>query len=514
MDPFVARSGSRIAVTIVLLGALAAAVLAACNGGGGGASTGGDGGVVSANQSDGGTAGSGSPDAGTPPAIPDAGTDAGTAGFTPGGPGPWPLDNRTYGAAEGLTEPAVAASTDEAQNLWVASRQAVYLMKPGDAKFTRFTSADGLHLFDNPLFYDEDYCGGEQHVRGSASPEGISTLVGGAADEVFVGYFGNPPVKGDCSDASVDRHSGQIDRLRLNSDGTLGVTRLQMVSTGMGMAFWHNRTVYRLAYDHVVHPHTLYAGTEHGVDMFFPDKWRAPNPGEWTGFSIQEWMSDHLHVQVCFHDDPVCLAGGEGNSRMGDWRGLAIAADGDLWHAGRWSAGKIRWVADLKQWNMRSGAQAYAVAYGNGSDPVFPVSQLGDVVSLSAVAVAKDGSPWFASSFFYGPVPSVPSPGSGRGLAHDTGNARFTYVSPFAAGMSQQDVQDMVALPDGRLALAGASTGLVFWDPASGAKTALRAGQGIPDDGVRQLELDTMVDPPALRVATNGGVAVLRQLPK
>ena len=151
---------------------------------------------------------------------------------------------------------------------------------------------------------------------------------------------------------------------------------------------------------------------------------------------------------------------------------------------------------------------------GNGSDPVFPVGQLGDVVSLSAVALAKDGSPWFASSFFYGAVPSVPSPGSGRGLAHDTGNARFTYLSPSAAGLSEQDVQDMIGLPDGRLVLAGAHTGLVFWDPASGAKTALRAGQGIPDDGVWQLELDTMVDPPALHVATNGGVAVLRQFPK
>ena len=135
-------------------------------------------------------------------------------------------------------------------------------------------------------------------------------------------------------------------------------------------------------------------------------------------------------------------------------------------------------------------------------------------MSLSAVALAKDGTPWFASSFFYGPVPSVPSPGSGRGLAHDTGNAKFTYVSPFVAGMSEQDVQDMVGLTDGRLVLAGAHTGLVFWDPVSGAKTALRAGQGIPDDGVWQLELDTMVEPPALRVATNGGVAVLRQLPK
>ena len=348
MDPFVASSGRRIAVTLALLGALAAAVLAACSSGGGGGSGGGDGGGVTASQTDGGTAGSPAPDAGAPAgggtdAGTPAGTDGGTSSFTPGGPGPWPLENRTYGAAEGLTEPAVAVSTDEAQNLWVASRQAVYLLKPGDAKFTRFTSADGLHLIDNPQYYDEDSCSGQKHVPGSASPDGISTLVGGAANEVFVGYFGYAPVNGDCTDGSVERHSGQIDRLRLKPDGTLEVTRFQMVSTGMGMMFWHNRTVYRLAYDHVIHPHTLYAGTEHGVDMFLPDKWRAPNPGEWTGFSIQEWMSDHLHVQVCFHDDLVCLQGGEGNARMGDWRGLAIAPDGDLWHAGRWSGGKIRW---------------------------------------------------------------------------------------------------------------------------------------------------------------------------
>ena len=87
-------------------------------------------------------------------------------------------------------------------------------------------------------------------------------------------------------------------------------------------------------------------------------------------------------------------------------------------------------------------------------------------------------------------------------------------MSPFAAGMSEQDVQDLVALPDGRLVLAGAHTGLVFWDPATGAKAVMRAGQGLPDDAVQQLSLDTRVDPPALYVATGSGVAVLRQLPK
>jgi hypothetical protein len=79
--------------------------------------------------------------------------------------------------------------------------------------------------------------------------------------------------------------------------------------------------------------------------------------------------------------------------------------------------------------------------------------------------------------------------------------------------MSEQAVQDIVALPDGRIVLAGPSTGLVFYDPATRQRVAMRAGQGIPDDRVTQLELDTMVDPPALHVSTFGGAATIRVFP-
>jgi hypothetical protein len=39
------------------------------------------------------------------------------------------------------------------------------------------------------------------------------------------------------------------------------------------------------------------------------------------------------------------------------------------------------------------------------------------------------------------------------------------------------------------------------------------AGQGIPSNRVLRLELDTMVNPPALHVATDAGAARLRQIP-
>lgn len=495
-----ARSGRRPAATALRGAALAlAAALTSCGGStarspaDGSASTGGVTAAGGTTQGPGATA-----TGGTAP--------SGTGAIQFGTQGPWPIANRTFTSADGLQEgPVVGTTTDEAQDLWVATPSALYVMKPGDARFRRFTSRDGLHLSDDPVLYDEDYCSGAKGVPGSG--DAITTVTGGAPGEVFVGYHGVTAVNGDCTDPAADRHSGKLDRVRLQADGTLQVQRLDMVSTGMGMSFWHNRTVYRMAYDHVIHPHTLYVGTDHGVDMMLPDRYRDPRPGEWTGFSIQEWMSDHLHVQVCFHDDPTCLAGGEGNARMGDWRGLAIAPDGDLWHAGRWSGGKIRWIADLTQWNMRSGGVAYAEAFGNGgSVPVFPVAQIGDVVSLSSVTVAADGSAWFGRAFFY-------EAGAG-GIAHYLGNGQFEYHSPSSElGLPTDDVQDLVALPDGRLVVASARAGLVFWNPTTGDRKALRAGQGIPDDHVTQLELDTMVNPPALHVSTAGGSAVIRAFP-
>jgi len=74
-------------------------------------------------------------------------------------------------------------------------------------------------------------------------------------------------------------------------------------------------------------------------------------------------------------------------------------------------------------------------------------------------------------------------------------------------------VWDMVALPDGRLVLATQGSGLTLWNPSTGATQHIRAGSGLPDDNVQRVELDTMVNPPALHVATAGGAVVLRQLP-
>ena len=63
----------------------------------------------------------GTPDAGPPPPDPHK-----VGGL---GPGPWPLAPLTvYGSAQGLLERPISASTDEAENLWVVTTRALYLM--------------------------------------------------------------------------------------------------------------------------------------------------------------------------------------------------------------------------------------------------------------------------------------------------------------------------------------------------------------------------------------------------
>ncbi len=436
------------------------------------------------------------------------------SGASFGGPSPWGAANTRYGAGDGILEqPVIGATTDEAQNLWVATRSALYLRKPGDKAFRRFDARDGLHLQGNPAQYcDSNFAGGDRKcpIYGAAVDPGISEIEGGAAGEVFVGYFGHDDGSEDWSDPN--RHTGKLDRVRLGSGGALEVDRFDLVSTDTA-EFWHNRTVERLLYDHFIHRGELYVGASHGVDRIWPDKYRAPDKGEWFLKATREWLSDHLHPQVCFHH--ACDSS-ETDLRLGDWKGLALSPDGNLWVGGRWSGGQIRWTSDLGGWLARPGNQIYAVAFGDPykgpctaafcNQPVFMVPAEGDVISVQAAAVGSDGRVWFAS----GKTTTFDVP---RGLAAWDGKT-FRYFDPQRdAGMAESDIRDMVALPDGRLVLAGASTGLVFWNPQTGARSSLRAGADLPDDHVLRLKLDLRVAPATLYVATYGGVLALRKLP-
>jgi len=421
------------------------------------------------------------------------------------GPGPWPVANVTYGTSDGIAEsPVVGMTTDGAQNRWVATHAALYLLRPGDKTFRRYDARNGLHLAGNPVMYCDTWAPHPSCLAGAAVSPGITEITGGGAGEVFVGYAGHDDGSEDYTDPN--RHTGKLDRVRVDDSGAISVQRLDLVNSETAQ-FWHNRTVERLVYDHA--RNELYVGSNHGVDRLQPDRYRDPKPGEWFLDVTHEWLSDHLHPRVCFH---AACTGNESKDTqmMGDWRGLALAPDGDLWVAGKWSAGKIRWTQDLSTWHTRPGAQAYAFDFGDPYDPrtganppVFRPPLEGDPVSMSAVAVTKDGTVWFASDPLSSRDPNY-------GLASFDGKA-FHYFPLRAAGVSR--AQDMLALPDGRLAIASPS-GISLWDPASGKTTLVSGSSSLPSDNVLRLELDTSVDPPSLHVATTGGAAVLRVLPQ
>lgn len=458
---------------------------------------------------------------------PSAQGPAGSRSVAFGSAGPWPVANVTYGAADGIDEaPVVGLTTDEAQNRWAATPQALYLLRPGEKTFRRYGAADGLHLDGNPAWYCDDrpMASRAEHCGGSVSSgagHAITRIVGGGPDEVFVGYAGDDgdgsiqcaPKDVTLVDAGADycdpaRHSGKVDRVRVGADGKLAVDRFDLVANQQGGNFWHDRTVQSLAFDHFVHRHTLYVGTNHGVTMILPDRFRLPRPGEWFDSAYSEWMGDHLHARVC---DPGPCPAVEGPQRMGDWAGLDVDGRGDLWHAGRWTAGLITWAASPVEWVARNG-RAFAQAFGDPyptapnaegfrNEPVFPVAREGDSPHLTGVAVCPDGRVWFSSS--------GPSSGTGDTVAVWNGRSFRTFAAA-ALGLGGSAVKDLACLPDGRVVLASPTSGAVVFDPA---RNASKPVPGLPGGRVLDLEVDRMVSPPTLHVATDGGAAALRVLP-
>jgi hypothetical protein len=457
--------------------------------------------------------------------------------FQFGTQGPWAIENRTYGAADGILEDQVVGfTTDEAQNRWVATNRALYLLRPGETRFRRYDARDGLH-YDPDLgpggaltaatsgdgawaLYCDDApatgagCGGRTPSWGGGIGPGITEIVGGGAGEVFVGYAGTEPTLSSEDGSDHDdpgRHTGKIDRVSLEADGSVTVDRFDLVANNHGMRYWHDRTVQRLAFDHFVHRHTLYAGTNHGVVLLQPDRFTPFVAGLTANVWINGWMGDHLHARVCAGAPCDPLTGS--NQRMGDWRGLALDASGNLWHAGKWSAGLISYDDDPAAWVSRNAA-AFLEAFGDPyptspndqgfeDEPVFKVPREGDPVQLTAVTVCPDGRVWFASSGATA-VEETLAVWKGRS---------FQVYRAADVGAADPWLTDVICLPDGRLALGTATAGLVLWDPATGASRQIRAGSGIPDDRVIRLDLDRMAAPPSLHVSTGGGAAVLRVLP-
>ena len=418
-------------------------------------------------------------------------TGGSTTGVTTG-PGPWPTQALTqYGPAQGLTEPLVDVSTDEAQNIWAVSSDALYVMRPGDTAFRRYTDADGLH------------------IANSTYP-GVMNVAGGKPGEAFVGYNGaewengSPQVTGDPSIDAV-LNEGGIDHVQLNADGTLTVIHPDIhsndyvVGSETDFSFKEDRSTRRMLYDHYFHDGTLYIGWNHGVSRF---DWAKTDPTTGSNFA------DHVHPIVT-----STASDGTVTEWMGEWRGLALdpAHDGMLWMGGQYTGGALAWTPTLYGWTCQRAdcanggnpfVHAWAMAWGG---PLFPVSHDGDSMNIRGVAVTHDGTAYFASGPQWNP-----------GVDHMYGVAvvkpeGVTYLDPGAdLHLPSNYLMDVVAMPDDTLVFAVMGNGLFRYNPQTG-QTAQMAG--VPGD-VNLIYLDKMVEPAALYAATGEGIFVVRDQPK
>ncbi|MDR0965996.1 MAG: hypothetical protein LBM75_05780 [Myxococcales bacterium] len=436
-------------------------------------------------------------DSGNPPPIPEA--DAGYGDddlpYPLGSAGPWPLTAvRFFGEPEGLPEDGLAdVSTDLAQNVWVAHRQAIYLLRPGSTRFERFGPESGLHIDD-------------------AMPPGITALTGGGLGEVFVGYQG-----ADITDVQSDpqRFKGKLDRAILSDGGTLSVAhydihnndavgfdengeviRLPDGSVDPAYTDWsfhEDRTVLRFLYDHQFFPGTLYVGFNHGVARI-----DAGRPDPIHGFDY----ADHVHPDV--YD-------ANGIQRMGDFRALALdpsprktksgdTQTGMLWMGGRWTAGARLWTPGLWEWTSYA-QNPFWLAFSN--PPVFPVAE-GDDIYVMGIAALSDGAVFFASgpgNWGFAPL----------GIARWK-DGQFSYFSPEAdLGLPSRAIVDMQRLPDDSILLALEGQGLWRWHPKDPARANRpERVEGLTGYDIRRVSVDDRVSPPAVYLVTNRGIAALR----
>ncbi|HEX6835832.1 MAG TPA: hypothetical protein VF334_04630 [Polyangia bacterium] len=407
----------------------------------------------------------------------DGGVDMGGGGggggggapdMAKGGPGPWPLDDlKIYGAADGLGGGLVDANPDDAQNIWAANGETLYVLRPGSTTFQAFTAADGLHIgpFTDP--------------SGSANETRITAIAGGAAGQVYVGYYGYESENAYADPVAV-RPLGNGDDVKLAATGKLSIARLLFQCDAERYnGCWENRSPRRIIYSHdgVAAGHSWW-GMNHGVTHVLGDD-----------------FGDHVHPEI-FRTPP---SGTTGEMKLGEFYGIAPDAKGNLWMAGRYGvglqpwdpkphgpdAGNDEWVSGHFIFAFTTDTSDHIVGEANG-----PWVPAGYTENNRGAAVGPDGKLWLAR-LGGGLVSFDPATGNPANIQ------RYSQVP--------SDLLDVQADPDGTVWLVNSSGALLRFDPRSGV---LQTWPGV--GGVTRIYVDTMVTPRAVYVSMSAGLAVIR----
>ena len=391
-----------------------------------------------------------------------------------GGAGPWPTADLTvYASAQSLTGTVIDAGPDDAQNIWVVTPDALYVLRPGQTAFRRYTTAEGLHV---QTFTDPG--------TGQVTVSNITAMAGGRGNEVFVGYRGYeseipPPAPPPCcvpnADFSDPRwHLGQADKVTLNADGTIAVRRYEFLCD-ISFNCWEERSVRRMVFGHsgTAAGH-LFIGFDHGVTHVVNDTW-----------------GDHIHVETHWHYPDGSMV-----TKQGEQYGLAIFPNGDLLTASEYGVGREAWDADPKAWAL--GRFVWALTTYGPAEPYNSGEHSLDVPAEyreknRGAAITPDGTSWWVST-----TTGLSSYSSG-----DFSNtAHYTSV----AGLPATGLVDIAADPDGTLWIVDSGGRLLRFNPSN---LSVQVWPGVSN--VRRVVVDPTVTPRAVYVSMGGnGLAVIR----
>jgi hypothetical protein len=196
-------------------------------------------GAVSADAAAAADASAGPPDQAVPPA--DLAVPHPDLGY------PWGGEGLTFqGASVGLDDALVDVSSDEGQDLWAVSSTALYVRRPGDARFHRYTNTDGLHI-----------------------SSAVTAVAGGGAGEGWVGLEGY--IDNDTSDDTLDqKRLGKAEHVTLHPDGTITSLHYADMHNDVSANYYETRSARRLLYSHAgPSAGHLFLGSNHGVTHVF-----------------------------------------------------------------------------------------------------------------------------------------------------------------------------------------------------------------------------------------------------
>jgi hypothetical protein len=414
---------------------------------------------------------SSSPPPSTPPPTTNPPPGSGTAG-------PWPVTDLTvYAAAQSLNGTVIDASPDDAQNIWAVTSDALYVLRPGQTTFKRYTAADGLHV---QTYTDPG--------TGQVTVSDITAMAGGHPNEVFVGYRGYeqtipPPAPPSCCVANADFsdprwHLGQADKITLVPDGSIQVRRYEFLCD-ITVNCWEERSARRMVFGHsgTAAGH-LFIGFDHGVVHLFNDV-----------------FGDHTHVQTLWH-----LADGSNTARMGEHYGLALYPNGEMIDGTGYGIGSHEWDPDPRAWVNGRFVWAFttygpAEPYNSGEhDLIVPEGYRED---NRGAAVTSDGTAWWVS---------LHTGLSSYNHSIAQGNTSLIRHYTDVTGLPASGLMDIAADPDGSLWIVDNNGRLLRFTPST---STVQVWPGV--SGARRVVVDTTVTPRALYVSMGSqGLAVIR----